>query len=246
MGSTLLSASSLGEFDPDKVTTDPFLRPTDASPGLSTSLPDGDERTHHRPRQRTVGSIGEYGLVLFETTSRVFALPEAHPRESQLLVETGSPVAIERGDKWELLADDDRRRTLGKAMIDDHANGVAHEVILSLTDGDNSVSRVNGHRRSLVRYWDYFRGDDLPEEQAEYFAEADTEELLGERVSALQLTPRGFVAIEHSDTPVAERGETTRRTETVLAYLLEEALDDETHTRQRSDEERPRRGGSGE
>jgi hypothetical protein len=121
-------------------------------------------------------------------------------------------------------------------MIDDHANGMAHEVILSLADGDSTVSTVNGYQRSVVRYWEHFLVEDIPDEVAEQFIGPDTDELLGERVSALQLTPRGFVAIEHSDTPVADRGATTRRTEQILEYLLNESIARETRLNQREED----------
>jgi hypothetical protein len=247
VGSTLLSTSSLGEFDADGETTEKFWRLPDPISDLASQLPEAYEQQLHRSRQRTVGPVGKDEMVLFETTSRVFALPDTQARESHLFVEAGTPIAVERDEEWVPLTDDDRHRALWEAMIDDHANGMAHEVILSLTDGDSTVSTVNGYQRSVVRYWEHFLVEEVPDELAEQLVGPETEELLGERVSALQLIPHGFVAIEHSETPVIERGATTQRTEQALEFLLDEAIVEATQAPQQGpDEQRSRNGGKSE
>ena len=238
VGSTLLSTSSLGAFDADGEPTERSFRLPEAISDLAAQLPDAYEQRMHQSRQRTVGPVGKQEMVLFETTSRTFALPDTQTRESHLLIEAGRPIAIELDEEWIPLTNEGRSHTLRETMIDDHANGMAHEVILSLADGDRTVSTVNGYQRSVVRYWEHFLVEEVPEELADQLVGPETEELFGERVSALQLTPHGFVAIEHSDTPVAERGATTRRTERVLGYLLNEATAGETQPPQQGSNER--------
>jgi hypothetical protein len=237
VGSTLLSTSSLGAFDAEGDPTEKSLRLPESSSDLAAQLPDAYEQSMRQSRQRTVGPVGKEERVLFETTSRTFALPDTQTRESHLLVETGTPIAVERDEEWIAITDEDRHRTLRETMIDDHANGMAHEVILSLADGDRTVSTVNSYQRSVVRYWEHFLMREVPDELADQLVGPETEELLGERVSALQLIPNGFVAIEHSKTPVSERGATTRRTERVLEYLLNEATAGETQCPQQGSDE---------
>jgi hypothetical protein len=247
VGSTLLSTSSLGAFNADGEPTEKSLRLPGSSSDLTAQLPDAYEQSMRRSLQRTVGPVGKEEMVLFETTSRTFALPDTQTRESHLLVETGTPIAVERDEEWIPLTDGDRYRTLRETMIDDHANGMVHDVILSPTDGYSTVSTVDGYQRSVVRYWEHFFREEVPDELAEQLVDPETEELLGERVSALQLTPNEFVAIEHSETPVSERGATTRRTERVLEYLLDEATAGETQCPQQgSDEQHVRNAGKNE